>query len=537
VPSQAGDDLLALFYEEPVERVGYRWEARLVERVPSLESGDVITRVVPVSHGARYVDTSGAVLTNDGEEVLLLSQLVVTFTLQKELYWSDGEPLTADDVVLGYYLAQSPETQGRWRNVVERTARFDAINPYTVRWESIPGYLNADYPGFLFPPQPVHRWKNKNLSQILEDRTPPSTGPFHIVAWEAGREVRLEPNPYYNGTPPILEKITFRFPKLDANAWGQLLLSGQCDVLLPDPIMNTDWQSWSDLLGQGQAIIWADVAPVVLRLDFNLQPARGTPSPLTDARVRHGLAQCIDRTALSGAAAGQAFVPASGFIPPGHPAYDPMAVGQTVYNPEMGQSLLDEAGWRDENGDGLREAHAVAGFKDGTPLSLTLHLAPQYFVAAAYVAANLETCGVGVLPQPTEPQLLYANDAVSPLLGRTYQMALFGWRAELPELCGGWLSDRIPRAETQWIGENFSGYVSAVYDAACRRALTAIDMAEQEAALQQADALLSADLPTVFLSWRPFWFVARPQVRGLKPDATAPGTIWNSEEIYIAAED
>ena len=48
IPSQAGDDLLALFYEEPVERVGYRWEARLIERVPSLEAGDVFTQAVPV---------------------------------------------------------------------------------------------------------------------------------------------------------------------------------------------------------------------------------------------------------------------------------------------------------------------------------------------------------------------------------------------------------------------------------------------------------------------------------------------------------
>ncbi len=536
-PSQAGDDLLALFYEEPVERVGYRWEARLVERVPSLEAGDVFTQVAPVPNGALYVNEVGAVLTNEGEDALSLPQLVVTFTLQKELYWSDGEPLTADDIILGYYLAQAPETRGRWRELVERTARLVAVNPHTIRWEGIPGYLSTDYPGFLFPPQPAHRWKDKSLAQILEDRTPPATGPFRIVAWEAGREVRLEPNPYYNGTPPTLKKITFRFPKLNLNSWGQLLLSRQCDVLLPDPVMNTDWQSWLNLLGQGQAMIWADVSPVVLRLDFNVQPVKNIPTPLTDARVRHGLVQCIDRTALSGAAAGQAFVPASGFIPPGHPAYDPAALTQTAYNPAMGQSLLDEAGWRDEDGNGIREAHEVIGFKNGTPLSLTLHLAPQYFVMAAYVAANLEACGVGVLPQPTEPQLLYASDAVSPLLGRTYQMALFGWRAELPALCGGWLSDRIPNADNRWTGENFSGYVSEVYDAACRRALTTIDIVEQNVALQKADALLSADLPTVFLTWRPFWFVARPYVRGLKPDETTFGTLWNSEELYIAVED
>ncbi len=537
VPSQAGNDLLALFYEEPLERVGYRWEARLVERVPALETGDVITQPVPVPDGALYVDIKGTVLTNESEDTFILPQLVVTFTLQKDLYWSDGEPLTADDVLLGYYLAQTPQVQGRWRHLIERTARFVAVNAYTLRWEGLPGYLDADYPGFLFPPQPAHRWKDKNLSQVLEDRTPPGTGPFRVVAWEAGREVRLEPNPYYHGAPAALKKITFRFPKLASGRWGELLTAGQCDVLLPDPVMNTDWQSWNGLLSQGQAMIWADVAPVVLRLDFNLQPVDGAVSPLTDARVRHGLARCIDRTALSEVASGQAFVPAGSFIPPGYPSFDPALMAQTAYNPEMGRSLLDEAGWRDENGDGIREAHEVTGFKNGTPLSLTLHLAPQYFVMAAYIAANLETCGVGVHPQLVEAQLLYATDAVSPLFGRTYQMALFGWRAELPQLCGGWLSDRIPDADNQWIGENFSGYVSPAYDAACRHALTAIDIAEQEAALQKASTLLEADLPTLFLAWRPFWFVARPYVRGLRPDGSAAGTLWNAEELSIAVEE
>jgi peptide/nickel transport system substrate-binding protein len=536
-PSQSANDLLALFYEEPLERVGYRWHARLVEHVPSMEIGDVITRTVAVPPGTRYIDTSGTLQTNESEETLHLPQLVVTFTLKTDAKWSDGTPVTTDDVILGYYLAQAPETYGRWRNLVERTASFVAVNRHIVRWEGIPGYVSTDYPGFLFPPQPAHRWKDKGLLQILEDRTPPATGPFRIVAWEAGREVRLEPNPYYNGTPPTLETIIFRFPTLSPNTWGELLLAGQCDVLLPDPVMSTDWQMWMYYLGQGEAMIWADVDPVVVRLDFNLQPAGETLSPLSDPQVRHALVQCIDRTALSEALSGQAFVPASGFIPPGHPAFDPHIAALTAYDPIGGQALLDEAGWRDEDGDGIREAHDVPEFEDGIPLSLTLHLAPQYFITAAHIAANLEACGIGLHSKPTEAQLFYANDAVSPLFGRTYEMALFGWRAELPQLCGGWLSTRVPSEDTDWVGENFSGYVSEAYDAACQRALTAIDVAEQDTALQEADALLIEDLPTVFLTWRPFWFVARPQVRGLRPDGSAYSTLWNSEELYIAVEE
>ncbi len=534
VPSQSGDDLLALFYEEPIERVQYRWEPRLVERLPTLENGDVITRMATVVEEGRYVDMDGAVQVHDGQEALQMPQMVVTFTLKPQLFWSDGLPLGANDLLLGYYLAQSIETRGRWRSLVERTEQFTAPDTQHLQWVGLPGYLSSDYPGFLFPPQPAHRWQGQSLSKILQDRTPPSTGPFEIVSWESGLEVRMERNMYYQGTPPKLETVIFRFPKINPSDWDDLLLSGECDVLLPDPIADTNWQQWTALNEQGAATIWADIAPTVLRLDFNIASPEDQKSPLTDLQTRQALVRCIDRARLSEALPGEALMPAESFIPPGHPAYDITTISRVTYNPDNGRAMLDEIGWRDEDSDGIREAHGISGIKDGAQLSLTLHLAPQYFVSAAYIAADLETCGVGVAPIPIEPQLLYAADPVSPLFGRTFQLVLYGWRAELPLVCGSWQSMRIPTEENDWYGENFSGYTSPDYDAACRRALSAVDNAAQWTALQEAQSLLTRDLPTLFLSWRPFWFVARPQVQGLQPDSSAYSTIWNIEDLFMA---
>lgn len=532
-PSQAGDDLLALFFEPPVERVNYRWQPRLVTHLPSFATGDAITRTAQVPMGGRYADIAGAVKTHEGSVFLRLPQLVVTFTLQADLRWSNGEPLTAEDAVLGYHLAQAPEAQGRWPELVERTARFVALDEHTLRWEGIPGYLSADYAGFLFPPQPAHRWQGKTLPGVLEDRTPPATGPFKITAWEAGREVRLQRNPHYAGAEPRLASITYRFPQTAPSGWTDLLLAGTCDVLLPDPVMATDLRLWDALKQQGAATLWADAAPVVLRLDFNLDPRTQEPGPLADPKVRRALAQCVDRTRLTQALPGEALIPASGFIPPGHPAYAEPGTAP-AFDPEAGQARLAAAGWRDEDADGLREAYDVAGIADGTPLSLTLHLAPQYFAIAAYISADLETCGAGVRPEPTETQLLYANDAVSPLFGRTFEMAVFGWWAELPEMCGVWRSGRIPNEDNDWVGENFGSYTSEAYDAACRRALTALTYETQAAALQEAQALLLEDVPTLFLAWRPYWFVTRPPVQGLRPDVSAPGALWNSETVHLA---
>ena len=532
VTSQSGSDVLALFYEEPIERVGYAWQARLVERVPTAASGDVVTQAIQLTDGMRYVDGLGSVLTYAGPAEMALPQLVVTFTLRSGLKWSDGEPVSAQDALLGYHLAQS-SSAGRWRQLAERTSRFVAVGDRVLRWEGLPGYLSTDYPGFIFPLQPAHRWHGQALEAILGDRTPPATGPFKIVAWESGREVRLERNPYYAGSAPTLETVTVRFPQVGYSQWIALLAEGTCDIVLPDPAMLVDWRSWAAAGAQGFATLWATAAPVMLRLDLNLAP-EGEVTALSDTQVRLAIGHCIDRQRLVEALPNEMVAPADGFIPPGHPAYE-RGVASLAYDRASGEALLAQAGWYDEDGDGLREAHGVSGIADGEVLSLTLHMAPQYVVEAAYISADLEACGIGTLPQPTEARLLYAADAVSPLSGRSFELALFGWQADLPAVCGAWRQDRIPGPSNDWAGENFSGYGSDAYDAACNRALTAVDRDAQIVDLRTAQALLHQSASTLFLAWRPFWFVARPSIEGLQPDASAYGTLWNIEALRIGA--
>ncbi len=533
-PSLAGREIAALFYDDPVERVAYGWEPRLLERVPTFDNDGALTRTVTLMAGRRYVDATNAVRLNTGD-ILELSQLVVTFTLRNDVLWSDGAPLTTEDVLFAYRLVQAAEARGEWRDLAERTERLEALDERRVRWTGLPGYLDADFPGLLFPPQPAHRYQGQSLTQVLEDRAPLGTGPFRIVKWEAGQGIRLEPNPYYLGAPPKLEEITVRFTPYTLEQWPQLIASGECDVILPDPAMKISWLDWMTLVAEGQGIVWADAgaSPVFLRLDFNTRPADGRKTPLADPQVRQALAHCIDRGRLAEAMPGQALVVAESFVPAKHPAFAGNALQRTPHDLAQAQALLDAAGWQDANGDGLREAHNVAGFSNGAPLSLTLYLVPQYTVAAANIAADLETCGVGVAPRPTDLRLFYAADAVSPLFGRQFDLALFGWMGTTPQICGAWRSERIPGAENAWIGENFSGYSSAAYDAACDRALTTADAGAQYAALQEAAALLSRDLPTLFLVWRPYWFVARPQVWGIQPDASNAASLWNIERIRI----
>ncbi len=531
--TQAGDDILALFYEPAMERVAYEWEPRLVERIPSLQNGDVITRVVSVTQGMRYADLLGTVQTYEGDSPTELPQLSVRFTLKAGILWSDGVEITAKDAVLGYHLAQSADLQGYWQALAKRTARFFALDEHTLQWEGIPGYMSADFPGFLFPLQPDHRWQGFALPAILQDRTPLATGPFRITAWETGREVRFEPNPYYSGNPPKLDALTVRFPQQPPQQWGGLITSGDCDIILPEPAQMIEWRDWAELQDYGYVNLVSSEAPVVLRLDFNVSPA--VPSAISQKAVRQGLASCIDRESLISTLPEEATTVAEGFLPPLHPAYGVGEAASALFysDPEKGKATLTDAGWIDKDGDGTREAYDVPGFSDGQPLSLTLHMVPQYFTLAAHLASNMESCGADIEILPTDTNLLYTNFEASPLYGHTFELALFGWQVDIPQICGSWRSDRVPGEDNNWSGENFSGYVSELYDASCAAALSAVDRDMQLSRLLQSQSLINLDVPTLFLAWRPFWFIARPYVRGLQPDTSAPGAIWNAESLTI----
>jgi peptide/nickel transport system substrate-binding protein len=219
-------------------------------------------------------------------------------------------------------------------------------------------------------------------------------------------------------------------------------------------------------------------------------------------------------------------------VPPRHPAA--LEAGGQSYNPSAASAQLRELGWWDEDLDGIREAHDVPDTTDGQPLGLTLHFASEYITPAAYVAADLEECGFDIELRPTDRRQLYAVDAASPLFGRRFELALVGWQVLVPEICGAWFSHRIPTEENNWLGENFSGFASEAYDAACEEAFSAVTVEQERQALQAAQDLLDETLPTILLAWRPFWFAAKPEVQGLEPDASTYGTIWNAEVISIA---
>lgn len=206
------------------------------------------------------------------------------------------------------------------------------------------------------------------------------------------------------------------------------------------------------------------------------------------------------------------------------------------YDPAKGQALLDEVGWRDSDGDGVREAHNVPGIFDGTPFHIryTTTTRPERQQASAGIAEDLAACGIQVDVEILDTQAFFAEGAGTPLFGRQFDLIEFSWLSEIVPPCALYLSTEISPSGNQWNGQNFGGYANPGYDAACQRAMSALPgEPDYTIAYTEAQQRFSEDLPALPLFRYARFFATRPDLDGFIPDAITVET-WNIEAFTVA---
>ncbi|MCJ7737159.1 MAG: peptide ABC transporter substrate-binding protein [Anaerolineae bacterium] len=567
-PTRAARNVLEALYDGPVDVRGYQFYPVILDRLPTMANGDVAIGEVSVSAGSKVVNADGAVVdleagtivvdarTNEVEyddEPISLTQMVVTFTLRADVTWSDGQPVTADDSHFSYELA------GQVHNpVLERMRRFTqdyiVVDDTAVVWKGVPGYHEPFYSLYFYQPLPRHAWgtadPDRLLSAEVAQRNPLGWGAFVVEEWVDGQYLTLVRNPHYFRAPeglPYLDRITFRAVPNLQQALSDLL-NGTCDLITQDIIERRVTEN-GDLVPLLEA---ADAGKVQLiqspsseweHLDFGIAPAEWVQRPdfFGDVQVRHAVAMCIHRERIAGEAVpyGEASV-ASSYVAAEHPLYAGDELYQWDYNPSEALALLDGVGWHDEDGDGIREAHGVAGIGDGTPFSITLltnagNLAHER--TARILQENFSACGIGLSVEYIPDWEFFADGPSGLVFGRQFDLALFSWLNDFQAQCGLYLSQAIPSIDNLWAGTNNPGYASDEFDAACHAALNAIyGTSEYEAYHGEAQRIFSYDLPVVPLYFVPQLVAVRPGVSGVQLDPSQYLELWNVEMFDVSPQ-
>lgn len=296
--------------------------------------------------------------------------LTYTFHIKPDAKWSDGEPITAQDVKFTYDainsdIVQSPR-KADFASIVSVEATDDATVVVTLKEPNCTIWGN----GFgSLTPLPSHKFA-ADLSDFMTNpfNTAPDvvSGPYKFVEWKASELVRLEANPEYHRGAPEISSVVFRIVA-DQATLGQALGTSTVDYgfMYPDDfaqIQNTDPITTFNYPNPNAPIVIfneQDSANPQNAYDADGNLVELTPNKFfSDVRVRQAFAMGYDKAALAQTQGPDSVQLSGPIVPSFYGAYDMSSVAPWSYDPEAAGALLDEAGWV-MGADGVREKDGV----------------------------------------------------------------------------------------------------------------------------------------------------------------------------------
>lgn len=602
--------VLEAIYDGPIDSLGYSHQPVILEKLPSLADGDARIEPVVVHPGDRVVDDNGdVVLLGEGIRVrpygcnqvqcavtydsqpLEMGQLSADFTLREDLRWSDGEPLDASDAVFSFKIAQQCDANLDWcvnNSLVERTADFIALDQHQARWTGLPGFMDPGYMTNFFQPLPEHQLQDIQVQEMGDAdqtaRRPMGWGPYKIDKWEIGKDISLSRNPYYFRSGeglPRFDRLVFKFTGENSPQNISKILSGECDLVDQDAQLDDVLNLLIGMDHEGLLQAHFVSGPVWEHLDFSLLHSdyddgyhlgSDRPDLFGDVRTRQAIAMCLDREKVINAAVFQLSEYEQPYLDPDHPLYDSVyGVGEALnsyvpaehplyneeipvyhFSPQEANSLLEEVGWIDQDGDSgtPRTAQSVPDVPDGTRLEFNYWTTNSDVRqrTAQILAESMARCGIKVNLEYWQPADFYEPPG-SPVASRNFDLVQFAsLTAEIPP-CELFLAENIPgnpavlnldgtpRFPQGWEGQNNSGYNNLEYNQACKAAMAALPgQAGFVENHKLAQAIFSRDLPVIPIFQRIKVTATGPDLCGYRMDPTAESDTWGIEEFGIGDE-
>lgn len=403
--------------------------------------------------------------------------LTIVFHLRKNVRWHDGEPFTSADVAFTYAKLTDPELPTPYGGDFEKISKLETPDPHTVRVT----YKEAFSPGLAswgMPIIPKHLLEKENLMTTAFAREPVGTGPYKFGRWVAGDRVELYANADYYERKPGIDRIVIRVVP-DAATMFLELHQESIDSMVLTPLQYTrltDSDFFKKAYGKYRYPSFGYSFAA-----FNLE------SPLfKDLRVREALDAAVDRQEIIDGVLLGLGRPVTGPFSPDSWAYN-RDVPASAFDPEKAKRLLDEAGWRDTDGDGVRD-------KDGKPFEFTI-VTNQGVVQRQMIAEILQRRFAEVGVKMRIKIIEWSSFLKDVVDARKFDMVLLAWGLSRdPDPFDIWHSSKTKPGEF-----NFVGYKNAEADRLIEEGRKSFDPAERTRVYRRVHELIAADKPYLFL--------------------------------------
>lgn len=498
-----GGTVALIIPEEPTTLNYYAADAAIVRQVAEATS---MTGLTTVNEKGEFIPVLATELPTSANDGLSADLKTVTWKLRPDLKWSDGQPLTSDDVRFTWEVISNPESgalagTGGF-DLIESVETPDAQTAIVKYKDPYPGYLSQFAYGIL----PRHATgEPAKMAEWEWNRKPVSAGPFVLSAWNSGESITLERNPnYFEAGKPYLDKLLFRIIP-EAAAQTAMMLQGDAQVHLWPGEDQADY----DALLQGQAKqvvvpgIWNMAIDFNLSKPFDKDPSAKDPHPiLGDERVRQAIAHAIDYDTLINDVMRGTVTPSTN--PFAYGWYECDAPRKFTYDLAKAKQLLTDAGWI-EGSDGIRVAKGAKFAPDGTRLTLELQGYTNFEPldrTEQFLVEELKKIGIEAKIQNYDFSIIFGTYADgSPRMLGDYDMLIYdrGYTIEPQgEVEQAYLSTQVPSPDNP-NGGNVWRWLNKDADADITAAGSTFDLAARKEAYCKLSEKISNDLPQIFL--------------------------------------
>lgn len=424
----------------------------------------------------------------------------LTLHLRKDAVWSDGVPLTAEDVRFTWQAQVHPAVVWDSAYMKEDIRDVEVVDPSTVRFHftraSARQLLNVNegviLPKHLWSKLPFEKWR-ESPDWFVQNRV--ASGPFKIASWKPQQEMVLVRNElYWDESRPYLDRVVLRFVP-DAGSLMTQLLNGGLDFI--PQVAPNDAARIRERPDLYLVSYWSNLYVFV---SWN-----GSRPLFADPEVRRALTLAIDRqeivdTLLPGDAGRIGISPFLQSVW----AHD-RTLRPWPYDPAEARRILAAKGWKDTDGDGILDR---AGKKFSFELISNAGNQARND-AAVMIQQQLRKVGI-----EATPRILEFNTLVTDTQRGNYDGAITGLSIDTGlDLSGNLHSDAIAT------GDNYSRYSNPEMDRLLELAAGQAEAARALPYFHQIERLIHRDQPATFL-WESQRFAAfNKRVHGAKPNA------------------
>jgi peptide/nickel transport system substrate-binding protein len=452
-----------------------------------------------------------------------------TLKVRTDATWHDGEPVTAEDVAFTFgYIASYG--MPFFKDYFPFDPTFTVQDESTVLWESTEPTFAPEVPAYA-PILPEHIWgefavggmdpteeeaaEGRKLGREFANDPAIGSGPYKLDEWSKGQFLRFSYNDgYWGGEPAAIQEVVIRV-YANQEAMAQALRSGEIDfaesmnpnvfnAVQGDPNITThiaDGGCWGNIAFNfgGQDL-----------LDGGPKPGTPTNHPaLKDIAVRQAIAHAIDKQEIVDKVYQGTAVVGDSILMPGKNGdwyHDIPAELEYPFDPATANQILDDAGYADVDGDGIRE------MPDGTnPLNLE-------FLTITDVEGSVDT---GKLLQAYMADIGIGVEFTTVNTNKAYDLWFTGeWDVYVWDWCPDPDPDFMLSVFTtdQCLGWSDGCYSNPAFDELYDAQQRALERDERGAIIDEAQELIAEDLPVVVLNyWSDLQAYRSDRWTGFKP--------------------